>query len=205
MGQLALNIHNIHLGAFDRGYCYAAEKLTRNLLRKKISICDIKDDCNRTVLHSSFASTEDLKLFLQIAGDDTWKLLTTQTKFPSNRSSEKCFFQKWSIFGQTPLHFATEQNFYLASIKLLLDAVGDNVSTLLFMQNDCKETALHCAVKHNDLLDCNNIKIVRLLLDTAGDHLQDFMNILNKDGKTAFDIATPEVKAIMLPYMQNNQ
>lgn len=37
----------------DNGHCSTVEQLKRNLLRKKISICDVKDYYAQTVLHNA--------------------------------------------------------------------------------------------------------------------------------------------------------
>ena len=64
----------------DFGYCYAFELLNRNLLSREISICDIKDDNNKSVLCNNW-DVKEIKLFLQIAGNDAWKLLAAQTRY----------------------------------------------------------------------------------------------------------------------------
>ncbi len=53
------------------------------------------------------------------------------------------------------------------------------------------------------------VEFVKLLLDIAGDNRQDLMKIKTRnpynEGKTAFDIATREVKEAMKQYLHNNQ
>jgi hypothetical protein len=138
----------------DFGHCLIVELLKQSLLHKNVSICDFTNNSNENVLHMvanggclfKNICTETAKIFLEVAGNETLKLLTMQT------------------------------------------------STL-----EEKSTALHIAAQKG------HVELVELLLDAAGDHVRDFMNILNIDGKAAFDIARPKVKAVMLPYLQNNQ
>jgi len=84
-------------------------------------------------------------------------------------------------------------------LKICLEVDSNHLLKALTAQDNLNQTVLHHATGHG------NVEFVKLLLCAAGNDIQDFMNMLDKDGKTAFDIATPEIKAIMLPYMQNNQ
>ena len=61
------------------------------------------------------------------------------------------------------------------------------------------KTALHYAAYNN------HPDVVELLLNTAGDNAQEFMDIQNCDKKTAFDIAKPQEKEVMEKYRKNNQ
>jgi hypothetical protein len=70
---------------------------------------------------------------------------------------------------------------------------------LLLTQNNKKQTALHIAAKKS------NCELVELFLKSAGNNALTLINIKNHKGKTAFDVAMPDIKAIMLPYLQNNQ
>ena len=135
------------------GHCLTVEKLKKDLLHSNLSICDISNDYGKTVLHS--ATTEghikDTILFLEVAGDKVWNLLTAQ------------------INKQTPCPRTIDQ------------------------------TALHYAAERG------RVEFVKLFLDAASDNAQVLINIRDANGKTAFDIATPKVKEVMLPYLQNNQ
>jgi hypothetical protein len=146
--QMMLQINNY-------SHCFTVELLKQSLLDANESLCDIttKSD-NETVLHMiandgclfKNICTEAAKVFLDVAGNETLKLLTMQTL---------------TLYGKyTALHFAAEKG---------------------------------------------NCELVHLFLESAGDNVLILMNIKNYQDKTAFDIATPEVKTIMLPYMQNNQ
>ena len=135
------------------GHCLTVEHLKKDLLHSNLSICDISDDYGKTVLHSTACNgyTKDAILFLEVAGNKAWTLLTAQI----NKQTP------WTgMADQTALHFAAE---------------------------------------------CGHVEFAKLLLDTAGDNAQNLINVRDNQGRTAFDIATPEVKEIMLKYVQNNQ
>ena len=51
----------------------------------------------------------------------------------------------------------------------------------------------------------HSTEIVELLLNTAGDNAQEFMDIQNCEKKTAFDYAKPQAKEVMEKYRKNNQ
>lgn len=61
-------------------YTLVAEIFERSFAHTKVSICDIKDKYNWTVLHQAVACNHPniVKIILNIAGDKKWKLLTTQ-------------------------------------------------------------------------------------------------------------------------------
>ena len=143
--KMSALIYNISMILNNFGYCYTVERLNRNLLRQEKSIYDIKDSDGRTILHNGFTNVDSIKVlnfFLQIAGDNTWKLLTMQ----NNK-------------GCTTLHY-TYTAWHIESVKLLLNAAGENA--------------------------------------------QELMDIPNKNGKTAFDIADPEIKELMLQYQKKD-
>ena len=114
------------------GYCLTFEKLNRNLARKKISICDIKSHNGSTLLHRVVIDQPNridaVKLYLQVAGNDVTKLLTTQTDY----------------LGWTVLHYAASDGRF-ELVKLFLDAAGNNAQTLLGIGNQENETALDVA------------------------------------------------------------
>ena len=84
--------------------------------------------------------------------------------------------------------------------KLFLEVADNDILPLLTYQSSGdKQTVLHL-VSEKGL-----IEFVKLLLDAAVNHVQDFVNMPDKYDKTAFDIATPEIKEVMLPYLQKNQ
>ena len=138
---LAANVNNSNI---LNGHCLTVEKLKRNLLRRKISICDIKNYYDETSLHYTH-NVKVARIFLEGADQEVWMLLTAQSK-------------------------------------------------------ESKQTILHYIVSETQFLE-----LTKLLLNTAGSNAQTFIGIPDNMGKTAFDIATPEVKEVMLQYLQNNQ
>jgi ankyrin repeat protein len=122
----------IDLHLLSLGYCLTFEKLNRNLARKKISICDIKSHNGSTLLHRVVIDQPNridaVKLYLQVAGNDVTKLLTTQTDF----------------LGWTVLHYAASDGRF-ELVKLFLDAAGNNAQTLLGIGNQENETAFDVA------------------------------------------------------------
>jgi hypothetical protein len=127
------------------GYLYTVERLKLDLLKKEMSICDIKDNNSCTTLHyiasDYYCNKKIVKLILEVAGDNAWTLLTMQTV----------------VQGSTALHLAAHYN---------------------------------------------RIEYVKLLLEVAGNQAQAFMNIRNKNGKTAFDIAAPKVQEVMKSHFE---
>ena len=175
----------IHALIKSCGYSLSVELFKKYFDYEKRSICSgsIKTQYEETVLHESiyYQRIEFARFFLDVAGDDAWKLLSMQ----NDR-------------GVTALHYAAcKEN--TEGTQLLLDAAGDDVWRLLSIQSFHEgRTALHSAVHYG------RIEVVKLLLHAAGNKVQDFMSIESKDGKKAFDIATPHVQEIMKQYMQNN-
>jgi hypothetical protein len=149
----------------------------------EISICDIKDKYNWTVLHyaslhnaSGSGSFEIAKIILHLAGDNAWDLLAIKADY-----------------GHTALHVATQRD-HIEIVKLLLNTAGDSAWDLLTTKNDNGNTALHRAAARN------HIDNVTLLLNAAGKRAQELMGIQNKDGKTAFDLANPQTKKVIERY-----
>lgn len=149
----------------------------------QISICDIKNERNWTVLHQAAYNghSDIVKIFLNIAGKKTDELLTMK-----------------SDYGYTALHSAAHKG-RTDIIKILLNAAGENAWTLMIEQNEWGETALHLSV------DNNHIEIVTLLLNAAGNRAHELIAITGFKRKTAFDYASPEIKEIMEKHCQNNQ
>jgi len=104
------------------------------------------------------------------------------------------------ICYETLLHLIADCKLKTKYAKICLEVDGNHLSKALTAQDNHNQTALHCAAKNS------HISLVTLLLDTAYDnHVENFVEIRDRDGKTAFDIATPKMQKIMLSYLQNNQ
>ncbi len=153
------------------------EILECGLTHANVSIFDIKTEYNWTILHNAAYSNnpKTIKIILPMAGDKTWEFLHTK-----------------SIEGNTALHIAAINN-KLDAAKLFINAAGNNAWTPMIQLNYLG-TALHCAAYNG------NIEIIRFLLDTAGERAQELMAIRNHEGKTAFDVATPQAQEIMDQY-----
>jgi hypothetical protein len=164
-------------------YNFVAELLERGFARAKVSICDTKNEGNWTVLHDASCDMclETVKIVLHLAGNNTWKLLTTK-----------------DTNGETAFHCAAYWG-RADTITLLLKAAGNNSWELLATKNNYGWTALHYSAC------CNKAETVTLLLKAADDNAQELMAIINNQGKTAYDIANLETKKIMEQYPKNNQ
>jgi len=219
----------------DCGYLSAMEHLNRNLQSRGMSIYDIKNENNATVLHAGCSTYNEnpktIKLYLRIAGNKVWKLLTAQTLTGSKDTHE------------TALHKAVKQLRPIELVKLLLDAAGDNAWKLLAMKDANGTTVLHY-VAHKDIyfsnqenlqkanlfIDAagdktwtllttgkdgltplheaakeNNKEMVKFFLNAAGDKVQDYLTIKTERGVTAFLLATPEVRWVMEWYLKKKQ
>ncbi len=111
----------------NNGHCLTVERLKRNLLRRKISICDVKNVYAETALyHSRYANVN--RIFLEVAGHEVWRLLTSQTKERK----------------QTALHCMV-QNYCIQGVKLLLDAAGDKAQDLMDIPDHEGKTAFDIA------------------------------------------------------------
>jgi hypothetical protein len=157
---------------------FATEIFERGFAHTQVSICDIKDRDNWTVLHraSSCEYPNVVKIILHIAGDKTWKLLITK-----------------SHHGNTSLHYAGGS---AEIVSLLLNAAGDNVWTLLATKDISGDTALHYAAFYD------KPEMVKLLLNAAGHKAQELMAMPSRNGKTAFYKANPKTKEFMQQYLQ---
>jgi ankyrin repeat protein len=94
------------------------------------------------------------------------------------------------------LHHIILSGHNINKAKLYLQIAGNDAWKLINHQSDHnKFTPLHCAASRN------YVELVKLFLNTAGERVRDFIDIQNSFGKTALDIATPEVKEVMLPYL----
>lgn len=103
------------------GHCLTVEFLRRNLLYAKISICDIRDNDGDTVLYNiAHGFPDEVKMFLELAGNEVWKLLTTQTKYMRTALLQAAQYNKPII------------------VKLLLDAAGDKAKDLINMKQYTK-------------------------------------------------------------------
>ena len=67
--------------------------------------------------------------------------------------------------------------------------------TLLTTKSKEGLTPLHVAVAYKKL------EKIKLILDAAGDKVQDLMNMRDKRGEIAFDFTNPEAQKIMLQYI----
>ncbi len=103
--------------AKKNGHCLTVEMLKRNLLHRKISICDIKNSANETVLH--LATDSATKIILEVANHEVWTLLVAQTK----------------EYKSTALHKSVKWWSNIEKIKLLLDAAGDKAQDLMDIQD----------------------------------------------------------------------
>ena len=141
---------------------------------------DIDDKSAWTVLHSAaiHGNLEAVKLILKFADKQTWI-----------RPDEH---------HTLVLNWAARRNYPKIVVNLLLDATDETVWTLLTTKDSCGNTALRYAATGS------HSEIVKLLLNAAGKRAQEFMAIRNNGGKTAFYIASPEVKEVMKKYYQNN-
>jgi len=201
--------HDLATGIFKQALSHA-----------KISICDIKDERDWTPLHQATDNghIKIIKLLLEIAGDRTWSFITAQDKINNwsvlylaacKGQTEICELlikaagdKAWSLIAdehETALHVAVSSNWQDVA-KLLINTAGDRAWMLITARNNVLDgyTALH------DAAERGHTEMVKLLLDTAGNNAQEFIDMLNDHKKTAFDIATPEVKEIMKKYMVSN-
>jgi len=206
------------------GYCYAIERLNRYFSRTGISLCDIKNSNGETVLHDLTYlpkyNAKIIQLFLQIAGDNVWKLLAAQKKDTHETALHRVTWANHTTTVKLLLHAAGDNIWALLSTKdyeggtvlhracdsdkkkLILDAAGNNAWKLLAMQDNTGCTILHYIA---ELPYSDTIENIRLILDTAGEQVaQALMLRQNTQGKTALDVATPEGKKVMLKYFKKN-
>ena len=103
------------------GHCLTVEILKRRFLREKMSICDITDDSNLTLLHDIASyehTTKYAKICLEVAGNKMLSLLTAQEEHNN----------------QTALHIAAEKG-HVNFVKLLLDTAGERARDLIAIQD----------------------------------------------------------------------
>jgi len=117
---------------------YSAVEIVNAFLHQtKKSICDFKDSYNRTFLHKAVmrSTTNIIKLLIKVT-DDIRMLLSTKT-------TDK--------HENTALHLAVQFG-EADTVKLLLEAAGDELKALLECANKFGHTPLFLAKRNMDLL-----------------------------------------------------
>lgn len=216
-------VHDIIKDIIVLGYYDTMEWFNHSLMRRSISICDVKngtDKGNLLYAACSFggqANVQAVKLYLRLAGKDAWKLLTDETKSDYETAFVKAVFTNSTETVKILLDAAGDNTWTLLSkkyfdddtilhriaptraeiVKVILDAAGKNKWTLLTMKNFSDSTTLHLAARYNP-------QAVEFILDAAGDQAQVLMDMRTKHGITAWDCAIPEAKEVMRRYKKIN-
>ncbi len=195
-------------------YLLASEVCTWFFHHAKISICDIQDLKKNTSLHLN-KNTKVAQILIKIAGNNAYTFITMQningwTALHSPAMSNNVEMVKLLLDmtgddaskltliqtteGWTALHDAVYHD-SIKIVELLLTAASDKKWTLLAIQDTRDWTALHQAAYYN----C--IESIKLLLNAANNKAQDLIMIPDNIGRTALDLANPEIKKVMQEYM----
>lgn len=97
-----------------------------------------------------------------------------------------------------PLHTAARIN-DITAVQIITKIICPEYSNILMIQNGLKKTALHIAVENK------NIEIVEALLGAAASNAYKLIQVKNKNGKSAYELAMnlgySDIGKILAPYM----
>lgn len=168
----------------NKGNIYSVEHLKNLFLPYDISICDVKNSLNdANILHHLSSYNYQL-----------WSDNTARVTF----------------------YWGTTYNINVNEANVYLKVAGDKVWELLSAQTKCYvKTYLHDGIEYhspqNTLYNLtplhfaaknNNVALIKIFLDAAGERASDLIAITNSQDKTAFDIANSKTQEVMLTYIQ---